>query len=1048
MKFNEATRVQIPTIVHLTRLGYKYYEKPFDKINYDQDTNILLDIFKTQLKLLNPESDSAFNHLIQDIKQELDYDDLGRSFYKRLVSNNSIKLIDFDNPENNVFHCIAEFTCKRDQDQFRPDITLFINGLPLVLIEVKKPNNNGGIIAESERMNKQRLPNKKFRRFINMTQFLIFSNNMEYDTLGGIVPIEGAFYSTIARNYATFNCFREENTSDSVIAPFIQNYPYNDIDNSVETQILKDFNSLDICNSDEYISNKDINTPTNRIITSMCSPARILFILKYGLTYVTQRKEDANGKFIELDEKHIMRYQQLFASLAVKNKLKDGIKSGVIWHTQGSGKTALTFYLTKILTDYFAQKEVITKFYFVVDRLDLLTQASMEFEARGLAVKTANSRKELMKQFRETNSQTGICGKAEITVINIQRFAEDINKIELYNYATHLQRIFIIDEAHRSYNPKGCFLSNLFEADKNSIKLALTGTPLLSQDRASWKVFGDYIHTYYYDKSIQDGYTLKIIREDIETSYKERLSEIYDQLEVLIEKKDIKKNQIVEHDNYVKELVKYIIADFNQFRLIHGDNTLGGMVICETSNQAKNMYKFFEEMQSENHSLNVGLILHDSNDKDTRKLIVNDFKENMTIDILIVYNMLLTGFDAKRLKRLYFGRKLKDHNLLQALTRVNRPYKQNRYGYVIDFADIKQNFDDTNKAYLEELNRFNDPNQLENAERNTFADVLEDKDMLIAQMHEAKQILFNYSTDNLEKFSLEISNIENKSELLELKKVLIIAKDCCNIVRNFGDDDLKDIFKNLEITKLPNMIFEIQNRIDIINQKELFVKDNASSILINDAMQNITFNFTKIGEEELQMVDGGSDLKNKWTKTTRGFASNVDPDDPEFISLQKAFVLKFKQYNFTPDSVQILDEYSNGLDEFLTRLSKLDMRNNALLKKYDGDIKFVRIHKRIHEKNVSNIYDSGNTIKYDSDNTIISKYEDHIVAVLSHIKHGLDQQIGNKSDILNNDAFFEKTIMKQISQAFRKLDVKSNRDNKIFLKTLISKQYLEQSKTD
>ena len=84
----------------------------------------------------------------------------------------------------------------------------------------------------------------------------------------------------------------------------------------------------------------------------------------------------------------------------------------------------------------------------------------------------------------------------------------------------------------------------------------------------------------------------------------------------------------------------------------------------------------------------MGLILHDSDDKETRKQIIKDFKKNMTIDLLIVFNMLLTGFDAPRLKRLYFGRKLKDHNLLQALTRVNRPYKDNRYGYVIDFLDI------------------------------------------------------------------------------------------------------------------------------------------------------------------------------------------------------------------------------------------------------------------------------------------------------------------------------------------------------------------------
>ena len=135
----------------------------------------------------------------------------------------------------------------------------------------------------------------------------------------------------------------------------------------------------------------------------------------------------------------------------------------------------------------------------------------------------------------------------------------------------------------------------------------------------------------------------------------------------------------------------------------------------------------------------------------------------MTIDILIVYNMLLTGFDAPRLKRLYLGRKLKDHNLLQAITRVNRPYKENRYGYVVDFADIKKNFEETNELYLKELNRFNDPNEVgEGNELDTFNQVIENPTELIQQMKEAQQVLFKYTTDNAEEFSREISVIEDK----------------------------------------------------------------------------------------------------------------------------------------------------------------------------------------------------------------------------------------------------------------------------------------------
>lgn len=540
--FNEATRVQMPAMVHLTRIGYSYFGKITESMAetvYDPDTNILLEVFKKQFEKLNPDYVGEVEQILQNIRQELDNDDIGQSFYKRLSNTSPIKLIDFENPKNNVYHFTAEFTCKRDQNEFRPDITLFINGLPLVFVEVKKPNNHGGMVAESKRMNERRFPNKKFRRFLNITQFMIFSNNMEYETLGGIVPVQGAFYCTTARKTASFNCFREENPRNLSVAPFNADFPYKEIDADVERKILQDFNCEIIHTSSEYKTNLDVYTPTNRILTSMCSPQRILFILKYGITYVRYQKE-IDGKIESIEQKHIMRYQQMFASLTVREKIDKGITSGIIWHTQGSGKTALAYNLTKVLSDYFSKNNKVAKFYFIVDRLDLLSQASEEFAARGLIVKTAKNREELMEQFKNNQAQDGNTGKAEITVVNIQRFDESEENINMSAYATELQRVFIIDEAHRGYKKEGSFLANLLEADKKAIKIALTGTPLLKDERESWRIFGNYIHTYYYDKSILDGYTLKIIREDIETQYREKITEIYGKLETLVEKKESK----------------------------------------------------------------------------------------------------------------------------------------------------------------------------------------------------------------------------------------------------------------------------------------------------------------------------------------------------------------------------------------------------------------------------------------------------------------------------------------------------------------------------
>ena len=1046
--FNEATRVQMPALVHLTRLGYNY----FGKINedmagtvYDPDTNILINVFKEQFEKLNPEHKGEAEQTLRTIRQELDNDDLGRSFYSRLSSVSPIRLIDFDNPKNNTYHCTAELTCKRDQDEFRPDITLFINGLPLVFVEVKKPYNHGGMVAESERMNRQRFPNKKFRRFINITQLMIFSNNMEYDTMGGIVPVQGSFYCTAAHDQAPFNCFREENPTNLDIAPYHADYAYGEINPETERNILSDFNCQVIHTAPEYQTNLHFNTPTNRILTSMCSTERILFLFKYGITYVHKHKERQDGTIETIDQKHIMRYPQMFAALTVRRKIDEGVSSGVIWHTQGSGKTALSFNLTYVLSDYFSRHNKVAKFYFIVDRLDLLKQASEEFEARGLEVKTANTRSELMEQFRTNQAQEGHSGKPEITVVNIQRFAEDKAKVTIPDYATNLQRIFIIDEAHRGYKPEGSFLANLLDADKNAVKIALTGTPLLKEERESWRIFGNYLHTYYYDKSILDGYTLKIIREDIETQYKEKLSEIYEKMETLVEKKDVKKSQIVEHESYVKELLRYIISDLKRFRQIQGDETLGGMIICETSEQARRLFAYFDEIQAELNKdasvkshLKVGLILHDSDDKDTRENIITDFKDNMKIDILIVFNMLLTGFDAPRLKRLYFGRKLKDHNLLQAITRVNRPYKSNKYGFVIDFANIKQNFEDTNKAYLEELNRFNDPDEvgIENV-TNTFSQVIEDPAALILQMQEVQQVLFNYTTDNAEMFSSEISTIEDKRELLKLKKILVEARDCCNLVRTFGDDELKSVFEKMELTKLPMLISEVQHHIDNINQKEMFANVDSTKLLVNEAMEDITFNFSKISEEELKLVGGKDEVTEKYRRTVRAFTSNFDQEDPEYITLQEAFLQRFKEQGFTPASISEIKEQGCELDEILKKLNELQQRNSALLRKYNGDTKFARVHKRIREENQAR--------KARNAAPIVSDFDMQIMGVLLSIKANIDQKVYDKNDILKKDAYFEQTVMTQIKEGLDNLGIaEQKREDRIFIQSRITRQYLNQ----
>lgn len=650
MEHSENTRVKIPALVHLTRLGYKYLSLKETKQYIYINTNIFRNIFCESINQINNKSFSIeeTDKIIAELEIQLGNDDLGKTFYNTLINGfNGIKLINFEDIDNNNFNVVTELTYKNGEDEFRPDIIPLINGIPLSFIEVKKPNNREGILAERNRIN-ERFSNPKFKKFVNLTQLLVFSNNNEYDERS-IVPIQGAFYGTSSYSNIFFNYFREEDAS-------IRNN-VKPINENEEEKILIDTNYVTLKGTPEYDTNLDVNTPTNRIITSLFAKGRFLKILKYGIAYV--EKLDENG-IIQI-QKHIIRYPQLFATLAIEKKLNQGMNKGIICHTQGSGKTALTYFNVKYITDYFAKQGKIAKFYFIVDRIDLLDQASKEFTARGLKVEKVNSKEEFIKNI-QTIGEVGTTGKSTITVINIQKFSKE-SIVKQSDYNVEVQRIYFLDEAHRSYKHNGSFLANLMASDRKAIMIALTGTPLIGNEYSSKDVFGDYIHKYYYNRSIADGYTLKLIREGIETSYRSYLDKTLKEIEAI--KGMVKEEDIYSHHKYVSALVEYIVNDFSDTKTRLNDNSIGSMIVCESAKQAR---AIFEELNNY-ENITSALILCDEDDKETRGIEQNDFKEGK-IDILVVFNMLLTGFDAPRLKKIYLGRIIKAHNLLQTLTRV------------------------------------------------------------------------------------------------------------------------------------------------------------------------------------------------------------------------------------------------------------------------------------------------------------------------------------------------------------------------------------------
>lgn len=518
MKHNEDSRVKIPALIHLTRLGYEYLSLKEYSGKIHPETNIFVDIFCNSISNINgkPFSEQDTLALVSELSVKLASDDLGKAFYNILLNGiNGIRLVDFENSNRNTFHIVTELTYKDDEEAFRPDITILINGMPLSFVEVKKPNNKDGIIAEHNRIN-ARFSKKAFRRFANMTQLTVFPNNMEYNDTD-VVPIEGVFYASTSYEKLFFNRFREEYPSIHTAIPVI--------DDAKADFILEDTNLVSIKGTKEYNINLSELSPTNRVLTSLFSHSRFLMLLRYGFAYV--ERTDKNG--IRKLEKHVMRYPQFFATLAIEKKLNEGVRHGIIWHTQGSGKTALAFFNTRYLRDYYQKRGKIAKFYFIVDRLDLLTQASDEFAARGLHVERVNSKEDFIKNIRTIGTANN-SGEDTITVVNIQKFSVD-SVTRRADYDVSVQRVYFMDEAHRSYNPKGSFLANLMASDRDAVMIALTGTPLIGDGYNSKDVFGDYIHKYYYNRSIADGYTLKLIREGIKTEYRTKLQSVLEELE-------------------------------------------------------------------------------------------------------------------------------------------------------------------------------------------------------------------------------------------------------------------------------------------------------------------------------------------------------------------------------------------------------------------------------------------------------------------------------------------------------------------------------------
>ncbi|WP_441748344.1 DEAD/DEAH box helicase family protein [Helicobacter pylori] len=727
----------------------------------------------------------------------------------------------------------------------------------------------------------------------------------------------------------------------------------------------------------------------------------------------------------------------MFASLNVlkelqkhyENNPKDPLK-GIIWHTQGSGKTALTYHLTKLIKDFFSPLGKKTKFYFIVDRLDLLEQAKNEFLKRGLQAHEAENKEDLSQKLKNSSVFENPQGNDEIIVVNIQKFKapneekdpnedpsnsapkEIISKTDLQESIQNshdLQRVFIIDEAHRSYDPKGCFYANLIECDKTAIKIALTGTPLLednTQDKATKKTFGNYLHTYSYTESIKDGHTLRLQLEIIEKSYKEKLQEIYRLLQESITIKDIeiKKEMIFNDEKYIKAMLSYIIRDLLKFRQLNDNNErLKAMVVCFSSKQAKLANWLFNEVQEEvlqkNPNLRIlnklksSLILHDEQEVKEK---IYSFKHEDT-DIAFVFNMLLTGFDLPNLKRLYIHRELKDHNLLQALARVNRPYNNMSFGYLIDFVGIQENFDKTTDDYLKELNQFNQSNA--NSDSN-IKDIFADRENLEKDIKNAYNDLFNYPIDDIEDMTSAIVKMSDINELQKVSHAINTLKERYNLIRTSNDEKILSLKEKIDIEKINKISSTLSQK-----AKQLYALKNINEpknpndlIILEDLIALLDFKIAYKESKELHFKES-EEISTKQKQAKEILEKIPDQKDKEIQKIYK----EFSKLLQTPATSQNFDGIFHSYSAIISQLKQHKEQTTNLLNKYDNALAYAITHKRLHKRFIEeNISDPVG-----------------IFTLLSVLKNAIDERISKRQEILNEEDYLKNAIKVELRNTFK-----------------------------
>ncbi|NYT60629.1 type I restriction endonuclease subunit R [Alcaligenaceae bacterium] len=708
---DEIQKVEQPAIEQLIKLGWQYMSGALlapaavsgnalgVERSYFRDV-VLVNRLEAALKRLNPWiSDENLRKVMRDITHPIHAGLMEYSYaiWQMVVNyvsveqdlgkgrkGQTVKIIDFDEPRNNEFLCTNQFKIEGANQNIIPDILCFVNGLPLAVIECKSPYAADAI---AEGIN-------QLRRYANLrqpeaeegAQKLFWYNQLMVSTCRDQTKV--GTISSSAQHYGDWK----------------DAYPFTDADiQALRAQPIPaakpvgshfgDVPSPEYLKAVTHMAYGQDGTPSDitaqeRLLAGMFSRANFLDLIQNFIIY-----EPIEGRLI----KKVARYQQYRAVNKVIERLKSGKtrkeKSGVVWHTQGSGKSlTMVMLAVKMRRDPQLQQY---KLVFVTDRTQLDSQLSSTFrDAQNETVYNAGSVAELKDLLQKDAS--------DIVTAMVQKFQDAEKEGDFSNLNASDKIIVLADEAHRTQF--GGLAMAINAALPNAPKIGFTGTPLLKTQKMD-NAFGGYIDQYKINEAVDDGATVRIIYEgrqvltDVVGDSLDALFEEYFKDYSDDEKREIKKKYGVERA--VREAparIRWVCIDLlKHYREHIQPNGFKAMIVVGSRHAATVFKKALDELDAPpsevvvSGSHNDPAYLAQYTDKTRQKQVIQNFTKPLDEDpvaFLIVKDMLLTGFDAPIAQVMYLDRSLKDHTLMQAIARVNRTYKGKQAGFIVDYYGL------------------------------------------------------------------------------------------------------------------------------------------------------------------------------------------------------------------------------------------------------------------------------------------------------------------------------------------------------------------------